>query len=549
MKNTYTQTVCGLLLGAMLLPGCATIISSPRQSILISGQPEGSTIYVNDQPIAAKPAGGAPGAVRVRLPRKRSAEIKVKHEGYKDYNEVMTADKSNGVVWLNCLMLGALAGGVTSPDGKSQFNIAPFLVGLLGPFVGAGIDAGTGASRKFSKTEVHPLMPRLPQAVAGGQTVQAGLVNVRVKGGDKMGNFFIMKESTEILYFGKSLDVDADHLKAEVNSTLKELGFNVPGSEGRSVFTTGSSSRYTLQGEMRDIKYDINATSRYEAAARFETSCTVEVTWKLLNQSRQAVVEQKTTGTSVKFEKGGSAAFEDAFENALYTFLANKEVTTALAKPGGSAAATATVAAPAAAEKLAPITLHRGARPAADNGLSTAARSVVIVETADGHGSGCIVSPDGYIVTNAHVVGDQDEVSVQLADGVRAKGKVVRVNPEMDLALLKINTDGLQAFVLPSTGAAEIGADVFAIGTPADKELGQTVTKGIISARRKIEGHAFLQTDVSINGGNSGGALVARSGQLLGIVNAKLVGRGIEGIGFAIPAEQVSEALQLTFIN
>ena len=103
--------------------------------------------------------------------------------------------------------------------------------------------------------------------------------------------------------------------------------------------------------------------------------------------------------------------------------------------------------------------------------------------------------------------------------------------------------------MLPSTGAAEIGADVFAIGTPADKELGQTVTKGIISARRKIEGHAFLQTDVSINGGNSGGALVARSGQLLGIVNAKLVGRGIEGIGFAIPAEQVSEALQLTFID
>ena len=75
------------------------------------------------------------------------------------------------------------------------------------------------------------------------------------------------------------------------------------------------------------------------------------------------------------------------------------------------------------------------------------------------------------------------------------------------------------------------------------------MTKGIISARRKIEGHTFLQTDVSINGGNSGGALVARSGQLLGIVNTKLVGRGIEGIGFAIPAEQASEALHLTFID
>ena len=73
--------------------------------------------------------------------------------------------------------------------------------------------------------------------------------------------------------------------------------------------------------------------------------------------------------------------------------------------------------------------------------------------------------------------------------------------------------------------------------------MGQTVSKGTISGRRKIKGHALLPTDVSINGGNSGGTLVARSGQLLGIVNAKLVGRGIEGISFAIPAEQVTEAL------
>ncbi|RYY17589.1 MAG: trypsin-like serine protease, partial [Cytophagaceae bacterium] len=166
-----------------------------------------------------------------------------------------------------------------------------------------------------------------------------------------------------------------------------------------------------------------------------------------------------------------------------------------------------------------------------------------------GHGSGCVISADGYIVTNAHVVGQEDEVKVLMADGVQSKGRVVRVNPEMDLALIKVESDGLTAFQLPSASLADIGADVFAIGTPADKELGQTVTKGIISARRKIEGRSFLQTDVSINGGNSGGALVTRSGQLLGIVNAKLVGKGIEGIGFAIPAEQVSEALQLKFID
>ncbi len=549
MKKHVTQVVGSVLLGSLLLPSCATIISGTKQSVRVVGQPAGSTYYVNDKVVKAKPI--ANGGVQVRMSRKKNSELKVKHEGYKDYSEVLYPDKRNPVAYLNWVpVVGSmvyLAKGVgTSSDGSS--SISPALgYGWLYGIAGGLIDMGTGANKRLNKDEVTATMMRLPTAVAGSQTVQCNLVNVRLKGGDKMGNFMVRDEPMEILYFGKSLDVDADHLKSNVNSTLKDLGFNVPGSESRSVFSAGSNSRYSLQGEMRELKYDIMATHKYESLARFETRCTVEVTWKLVNQNRQTVFEQKTTGTGVKFEKGGSAAFESAFENALYTFLGNKEIATALAKPSGG---DATVAA-TASDKLAPIAVRRAAQPklTADNGVSTAARSVVIVETTDGHGSGCVISADGYIVTNAHVVGQEDEVKVLLADGVQSKGRVVRVNPEMDLALVKIETDGLTAFQLPSASLADIGADVFAIGTPADKELGQTVTKGIISARRKIEGHSFLQTDVSINGGNSGGALVTRSGQLLGIVNAKLVGKGIEGIGFAIPAEQVSEALQLKFID
>ena len=548
MKKSFTPVVSGLLAGTLLLQSCATIISGTRQSILISGQPAGSTIYVNDQVAVARPAG-ADGSVRVRIPRKHAAEIKVKHEGYKDYNEVITPDKTNGLVWLNYLLLPfTVAGGLTissSTDANgnttSSSNMLPYFAGLAVPIAGALIDQGTGANRKFSKNEVRPQMMQLPKAVAGGQTVQAGAVSVRVKGGDKMGNFIVVKEPRDILYFGKSLDIDADNLRASVNATLKEVGFNVPSGESKSVFSTGLNSRYLVQGEMHEVKYDIVASHPFESMAHYETRCTVAVTWKLVNQSRQTVYEHKESGSAIKFEKGGSAAFTDAFENSLYAFLGSQQVTTALAKPMGSASA----------DKPAAITLHRAAalKVNADNGVGAAARCVVIVETADGHGSGCVVSADGYIVTNAHVVGDDEEVNVLLPNGVSSKAKVVRVNSEMDLALLKIDAEGLSAFQLPSASTADVGVDVFAIGTPADKELGQTVTKGIISGRRKIDGHALLQTDVPINGGNSGGALVAKSGQLLGIVNAKLVGRGIEGIGFAIPAEQVSEALQLKFID
>ena len=542
MKKPFTPVFSGLLIGSLFLQSCATIIATPFQTVRVVGAPAGSSVYVNDKEAKTKPIAGT-SDLKVRVRRKKNAEIKVKHDGFKEHSEVLYPEKSNGLTYLNWIpVLGMYKSVSTDENGDVYFN--PLIYGWAVGLGGYCVDAILGSGKKLNKNEIKPVMPPMPKAVASSQTIQCGTVNVRLKGGDKMGNFIVGKDNTEILYFGKSLDVDADHLKSNVNASLKDLGYTVPTAEGKSVFAVGSNSRYTIQGEMRDMKYDIYASDQYEFRAHYETRCALEVTWKLQNQNRQTVFEHKDAGASVKFEKGGSAAFEDAFENSLYAFLSSKEVAAALAKPAGAAAATA-------GDKPEPIAVHRAApgKIVSDNGVSLAAKSVVIVETTDGHGSGCIISADGYIVTNAHVVGDEETVKVLMADGLSAKGHVVRVNPEMDLALVKIDTDGLVAFQLPTTSAAEIGADVFAIGTPADKELGQSITKGIISGRRKVEGHSFLQTDVSINGGNSGGALVSRSGQLLGIVNAKLVGRGIEGIGFAIPAEQVSEALQLKFID
>lgn len=571
MRKFNAAAVASLLLSAMLLPSCATIISTPFQTVRVVGQPAGSTVLVNDQPAKTKPVPGMPDAVSVRLSRRKSAEIKVKHDGYKDYSEVLNPDRMNPVAFLNygwgaaalVSIFSAYTPGYTTVTGSTKvytpasLNFTPMYVGLGLMLVTPLIDVATGAARKFNKDEVQAHLVRRPVAASGSQSVQCSMVNVRIKGGDKMGNVFIGKDPKDIIYFGKTLDVNADDLRSNVNNTLKDVGYSVPSEAGKSVFSTAPTSRFALQGEMRDIKYDIHSSSPYASLAHFETAVTVEVTWKLLNASRQPVIEQKTSGSSIRFENGGTAAFEDAFENALYAFLERPEVAAALAMAGPVSAASASPTAGAepakakATDNLAAISVQRPAplKPNGDNGISAAAHCVVTVETADGHGSGCLISADGYLITNAHVVGNEASVKVQLPDGLLATGTVVRVNTDLDLALVKVEVDGLTAFRLPSTTTAELGTDVYAIGTPADKELGQTVTKGIISGRRKIEGHVLLQTDVSINGGSSGGALVTRAGQLLGIVNAKLVGRGIEGIGFAIPAEQVSEALQLKFVD
>jgi serine protease DegQ len=160
-------------------------------------------------------------------------------------------------------------------------------------------------------------------------------------------------------------------------------------------------------------------------------------------------------------------------------------------------------------------------------------------QAQSGLGSGVIVSPTGYILTNNHVVEGADEIEVTLNDARKAKAKVIGTDPETDLALLKIDLDKLPVIVLGNADSMQVGDQVLAIGNPFG--LGQTVSAGIVSAlgRNQLGINTFenfIQTDAAINPGNSGGALVDVSGNLLGI-NTAIYSRsgGSMGIGFAIP--------------
>lgn len=161
-------------------------------------------------------------------------------------------------------------------------------------------------------------------------------------------------------------------------------------------------------------------------------------------------------------------------------------------------------------------------------------------EPQRGLGSGVIVSPEGYLITNHHVVDGADDIEVQLADGRQAQAKVVGSDPETDVALLKIDLPRLPAVVFGNSDQLQVGDQVLAIGNPFG--VGQTVTSGIVSAlgRNQLGINTFenfIQTDAAINPGNSGGALVDAAGNLVGI-NTAIFSRsgGSLGIGFAIPA-------------
>ncbi len=165
-------------------------------------------------------------------------------------------------------------------------------------------------------------------------------------------------------------------------------------------------------------------------------------------------------------------------------------------------------------------------------------------------GSGVIVSSNGYLLTNNHVIRGADEIVVQLQDGRELQAKLVGVDEENDLAVLSIQAEKLNAITIGSPRSAQVGDVVLAIGNPFG--MGQTVTQGIISATGRhglgisaLEN--FIQTDAAINPGNSGGALIDAQGNLLGINTAildRLGNSSLDGVGLAVPADTALQSLK-----
>jgi serine protease Do len=167
-----------------------------------------------------------------------------------------------------------------------------------------------------------------------------------------------------------------------------------------------------------------------------------------------------------------------------------------------------------------------------------------------GTGSGVIISPDGYILTNNHVAGGADEIKVKLSDGRELRARRVGVDPETDLALIKVDAQSLPFATLGDSSKLEQGEWVIALGSPFGLE--QTMTAGIVSATGRQLGGAYdnyIQTDASTNPGNSGGPLVNMNGEVVGI-NTMIYSRsgGSEGIGFSVPSN-LAKKVQAQLLN
>jgi S1-C subfamily serine protease len=253
----------------------------------------------------------------------------------------------------------------------------------------------------------------------------------------------------------------------------------------------------------------------------------------------QEIITRTTCGY-MESETSVTAALANAFRNSLSQFVAD----TTLPRVSGDATPGWTIA---------EIPRFPADRSASDI-LESARGAVVTLETAAGTGSGFFISREGLVLTNAHVVGSDQRVTAIFADSTRIEGFAVRADTLIDAALIKLSeaghaapADGYPALRIAYPPLIRIGEDVFAIGSPLGSALAQSVTKGIMSGMRDVEGRTLLQTDVAISPGNSGGPLINGRGEVVGIVVAKVWALGlVEGVGFAIPIEDALDALDIT---
>lgn len=184
-------------------------------------------------------------------------------------------------------------------------------------------------------------------------------------------------------------------------------------------------------------------------------------------------------------------------------------------------------------DKIALIPVHRET-PELESLISNIIPSVVKIQTNKGDATGFILTKNGLILTNRHVVSETNKAEVTFYDKTKLEGNVIRRDPKADIAVLSINSLSTSLKPLPICYSKypNLGENVIAVGNPLS--LSNTITRGIVSGIRENENQTLIQTDASINPGNSGGPLLNKYGEVVGVVNSRIGGLGIQGLGFAV---------------
>lgn len=310
---------------------------------------------------------------------------------------------------------------------------------------------------------------------------------------------------------------------------------------------------------------DLNANicfpwSGYGNFNKAKGEASIKVEWQIWSRRTRSVVLQLTTEGSGKIKNemplGDSEVFLQAFSMAVNNLLADRKFfeLVALDKdvPERKAEDKETLPIEIKYKKINDPDIK--GKMVKGKVVDEIRKASVTIFAGDGHGSGFIISDDGYILTNSHVVGGANFVQIKLVTGSEKTGEVIRRDKTRDVALIKLEEDLYPSSVLGNSANVDVGDTVYAIGSPLKDELSNTVTKGIVSSFRVKDDIRYIQSDATIQPGNSGGPLVAEEYGVVGIsVSGELIlASGVSGdprrsvgLNYFIPIEEALETLNI----
>jgi len=283
---------------------------------------------------------------------------------------------------------------------------------------------------------------------------------------------------------------------------------------------TGGKPVYEIGGLVHHMNFKFCAVTDGRTDFGAKGGGTMQIQWQIYSPAKREVVA--TIETSGAYEIGQRISRSDVIELAMEgAFAANVQ------QLAESAQYRAILDAPLPVDELRSRPGEQARIPAkagapAPRSAAEAVGAVVLILLPNGHGSGVLISDEGYVLTNAHVVGERKTVKVRWSDGLETDGEVVRLHEGRDVALVKTDPRGRTPLSTRYT-ALQPGDAVMAIGAPLDMEMQGTVTKGIVSANRVLDGYSWIQSDVAVNPGNSGGALIDEKGMLIGLTDKGLM--------------------------
>jgi serine protease Do len=351
----------------------------------------------------------------------------------------------------------------------------------------------------------------------------------------------------EITYRGGRKLLDAEFFEEAFVDELLSAGYNVVGDPNALFKDRGADQAELIVGGLiTDVRANVcyNADRVGKNYTRASGESFMEVEWQVLDRlTRRTVYKGHTSGTAESKQviaNGDNKLLVMAFAEATKALLADEEFY-ALATQKRSQTAIAEEA-PSGATEIRRVATSKNRFQ--ENVTTTRARVVTV--RSGGHGSGFFIS-DNLLLTNDHVVGGAQVVAVRLVTGRELVGEVVATNATRDVALIRTEPSGLGGLPLRMT-LPQIGDRVFVVGSPMDEDLENTVSAGIVSAYRDLDGLRYIQSDANVLPGNSGGPMFDDQGNVVAITVAGMFGSG-SGLNLFIPLDEALRALNIEQIS